>query len=204
MFLCGCLTFSPSSRRRSRDVLSVLCSSSGPPDSSSCSWSWSWLSSSAPSAVDRDLFRGAFTRPEEHKTHTKNSGAVRKVTFVYLIPYFLILGLNRVEDNVRTLDSCDGVLSMLGFVMRGLSFCTMLYRVLIHARISRQQTHVVLFTVIADGSPIAKRLLLKLKRREMSFPRHSNQLRWQPHCIQRFFWQSSKAHSYSTQQQAFL
>lgn len=57
------LTFSPSSRRRSRDVLSVLCSSSGPPDSNSCSWSCSWLSSSAPSAVDRDLFSGAFTKP---------------------------------------------------------------------------------------------------------------------------------------------
>lgn len=54
---------------------------------------------------------------------------------------------------------------MLGFKMRGLSFCTVLYRVLIHARISREQTHIVLFTVIADGSPIAKRLLLKLKRR---------------------------------------
>lgn len=62
---------------------------------------------------------------------------------------------------VCTLDSCDGVLSMLGFVWRGLPFCAMLYRVLIHARISRQQAHIVLFTVIADGSSITKRLLLE-------------------------------------------
>lgn len=71
-YLCASLglTFSPSSRSLSRDVLSVFCSSSGPPDSNSCSWSWSWLSSSAPSAVDRDLFSGAFTRPEEHSANT--------------------------------------------------------------------------------------------------------------------------------------
>ncbi len=69
MYSCGVLqTFSPSSSRRRSVVLSVFCSSSIAPDSSN-SCSWSWLSSSAPSAVERDRFKGALTRPKkQHST----------------------------------------------------------------------------------------------------------------------------------------
>ncbi len=72
MYSCGVLqTFSPSSSRRSSVVLSVFCSSSIAPDSSN-SCSWSWLSSSAPSAVERDRFKGALTRPKTHTAHWVN------------------------------------------------------------------------------------------------------------------------------------
>ena len=58
-----------------------------------------------------------------------------------------------------TFDSCDGVLSVLGLMLRGLSLCAVLHGVLVHARVSRQQTHKVLLTVVADGSPVTERLL---------------------------------------------
>lgn len=150
MLLCPSLTFSPSSRRRSREVLSVLCSSSGPPDSSSCSWSWSWLSSSAPSAVDRDLFRGAFTRPaEQHiregfqvKKHYQEEELRIKTKNKLCFPNQLSSHkLDAIACPPRyclcTFDPSDGVLSVLGLMLCGLSLCGVLYRVLVHARVSR-------------------------------------------------------------------
>lgn len=65
-----------------------------------------------------------------------------------------------------TFDSSDGVLSVLGLMLRGLSFCGVFYRVLVHARVSRQQTHVVLLTVVADGSPVTERLLQEVKKEQ--------------------------------------
>lgn len=61
---------------------------------------------------------------------------------------------------LRTFDSGDGVLSsVLGLVLCGLSLRAVLHRVLVHAGVPRQQTHVVLLTVVADGSPVTERLL---------------------------------------------
>lgn len=153
MFVCPFLTFSPSSRRRSRDVLSVLCSSSGPPDSNSCSWSCSWLSSSAPSAVDRDLFRGAFTRPGEQSTASCYGGLSGEValqeedfgankgnqaTRKSLVTRHLADTTRLPRYRLHTFDSCDGVLSVLGLMLCGLSLCGVLHRVLVHTRVSRQ------------------------------------------------------------------
>lgn len=56
-------TFSPSSRSRSKVVLSVFSSSSIELPSTIWSCDCSWFSSSPPSGADRDRFRGGFTRP---------------------------------------------------------------------------------------------------------------------------------------------
>lgn len=48
---------------------------------------------------------------------------------------------------------------MLGLVLRSLSLGRVLHRMLVHARVSRQQAHVVLLAVIADGPPVSERLL---------------------------------------------
>lgn len=53
---------------------------------------------------------------------------------------------------------------MLGLVLRGLSLCRVLHRMLVHAGVSRQQTHVVLLAVVADGSPVTEGLLQGLTR----------------------------------------
>lgn len=58
-----------------------------------------------------------------------------------------------------TFDSSDGVLAMLRLVMRGLPLGAVLHRVLVHAGVSGQQTHVVLFAVVANGSAVPQRLL---------------------------------------------
>lgn len=58
-----------------------------------------------------------------------------------------------------TFDSCDGVLSVLGLMRCGLPLCGVLHRVLVHAGVSGQQTHVVLLAIVADGSPVTQRLL---------------------------------------------
>ena len=60
---------------------------------------------------------------------------------------------------VFTFDSSDGVLSVLWLVLCGLPLRVVLHRMLVHARIPRQQTHVVFLTVVADGSPVTLRLL---------------------------------------------
>lgn len=61
----------------------------------------------------------------------------------------------------RTFDLGDGVLSVLGLVLRCLSLGRVLHRVLVHARVSRQQPHVVFLAVVADGAPVSERLLHK-------------------------------------------
>lgn len=48
---------------------------------------------------------------------------------------------------------------MLWFLLCALSLCALLDGVLVHARVSRQQAHVILLTVVADGSPVTHRLL---------------------------------------------
>lgn len=63
-----------------------------------------------------------------------------------------------------TFDSGDSVLSVLGLVLCGLSLCRVLHRMLVHAGVSRQQTHVVLLAVVADGSPVTEGLLQGLTR----------------------------------------
>lgn len=77
---------------------------------------------------------------------------------------------NNTQTNKKyclcTFDSSDGVLSMLGLMLCGLSLCVVFYRVLVHARVSRQQTHVVLLTVVANGSPVTERLLQASKKRK--------------------------------------
>lgn len=60
---------------------------------------------------------------------------------------------------LRTFDPGDGVLAVLGLVLRSLSLGRVLHRMLVHARVSRQQAHVVLLAVIADGPPVSERLL---------------------------------------------
>lgn len=58
-----------------------------------------------------------------------------------------------------TFDFSNGVLSMLQLVVRGLSLGAVLYRVLVHAGVSRQQTHEILLTVVADGAAVTQRFL---------------------------------------------
>lgn len=58
-----------------------------------------------------------------------------------------------------TFDSCNRVLSVLRLMLCGLPLCVVLHRVLVHARVSRQQTHEVLLTVVANGSSVTERLL---------------------------------------------
>lgn len=69
---------------------------------------------------------------------------------------------------LRTFDPGDGVLSVLGLVLRGLSLRRVLHRMLVHAGVSRQQTHVVLLAVVADGSPVTEGLLQEGRREEVS------------------------------------
>lgn len=58
-----------------------------------------------------------------------------------------------------TFDFSDGVLSVLQLLVRGLSLGAVLYRVLVHAGVSRQQTHEILLTVVADGAAVTQRFL---------------------------------------------
>ena len=60
---------------------------------------------------------------------------------------------------VLTFDPGDGVLSVLGLCVVGFPGGAGLQGVLVHARVSRQQPHVVLLTVRTDGTPVPLGLL---------------------------------------------
>lgn len=60
---------------------------------------------------------------------------------------------------ISTFDSSDGVLSVLWLVLRRLSLRVVLHRMLVHPRVSGQEAHVVLLTVVADGAAVPLRLL---------------------------------------------
>lgn len=60
---------------------------------------------------------------------------------------------------VCTFDPGDGVLAVLGLMLRGLPLGRVLHRMLVHARVSRQQAHVILLTVVADSPSVSERLL---------------------------------------------
>lgn len=72
-----------------------------------------------------------------------------------------------------TFDSRNSVLSVLRLMLCCLPLCVVLHRVLVHARVSRQQTHVILLTVVADGSSVTKRLLKQRRGQKKTVVGHS-------------------------------